>query len=180
MDVLAAHQRAQQVFGEVLANVACDQFDLPTPCEEWTVKGLIDHMLTGNQRVQSRAGREPVALPNGLLAAHAASAAGAHAVFAAPDGLTRMFVLPIGTLPGEAFIGIRTGDAFTHAWDLARSTGQPTDLDPEVAEHALAFSRRGITPELRGPGRPFGEEQPCPPGASAADRLAAYLGRSIT
>jgi len=180
MDDLAAHQRAQEVFGEVLANVTSEQFDLPTPCEEWTVKGLIDHMLTGNQRVQSRAGREPVALPDGLLAAHAAAAAGAHAVFAAPDGLTRLFDLPIGTLPGKAFIGVRTGDAFMHAWDLARATGQPSDLDPEVAEHVLAFSRRGITPELRGPGRPFGEEQPCPPGASAADRLAAYLGRSVT
>jgi uncharacterized protein (TIGR03086 family) len=180
MDTLAAHQRAQEVFGRVLADVTVEQFDLSTPCEGWTVRQLIDHMVAGNQLVQSRAGREPVPLPDDLLAAHATSAAAAHAVFAAPDGLTRRFELPIGTVSGDDFIGIRTGDAFTHAWDLARSTAQPTDLDPELAEHVLAFSRRRITPELRGRGRPFGEEQPCPPGASPADRVASYLGRSIT
>ena len=103
MDQITAHQRAQDVFHEVLANVKPDQLGAPSPCSEWDAQGVIDHVVGGNQWVQGLAGRQPADLPEDLIAAHAASAAGAHDVFAAPDGLTRMFELPFGTLPGTAF-----------------------------------------------------------------------------
>jgi len=74
-------------------------------------------------------------------------------------------------------IGIRTTDVLTHAWDLAAATGQSTDLDPEVATKMLAVARKVVQPAFRGPGRPFGAEQPCSPDRPPADRLAAFLGR---
>jgi uncharacterized protein (TIGR03086 family) len=183
VDPLVAHQRAQNAFAGILAQVMSDQLDLPTPCSAWDVRALVTHVIAGNVRVQQRAGAnvdmpEVSDLPD-LRRAHAETAEGAQAVFAAPDGLTRTFELPFGTIPGAAFIGIRAGDALTHAWDLARATGQPTDLDPEVATAAMAAARAVLSPELRGDGRPFGDEQPCPPGASPADELAAYLGRTV-
>ncbi len=70
-------------------------------------------------------------------------------------------------------------DAFAHAWDLAKATGQSTDLDPELASEALKAAKMGMSPAFRGPNRPFGEEQPCPPGRPAADQMAAFLGRVI-
>ena len=179
MDQLAAHQRSQEAFAAVLASVKPDQMDLPSPCTEWTVKGVIDHVVSGNQWVQERGQRTPVALPDDLLSAHAASAAAAQAVFADLDGLTRTFELPFGAIPGSVFIGLRTGDLIIHAWDLAKTTGQSTDLDPDVATHALEFTRGIMAPAFRGPGRPFGEEQPCPPGRPVADQLAAFSGRPV-
>jgi uncharacterized protein (TIGR03086 family) len=140
---------------------------------------LIDHVVGGNQWVQSRAGLEPCELPEGLIEAHAASAAAAHDVFAAPDGLTRTFELPFGQLPGTAFIWIRTSDVLTHAWDLASATGQPTNLDTGLAVEALEASQRLMRPGLRGPGGAFAEEQPCPDDHPPADRLAAFLGRTV-
>src|SRR5260370_1365174 len=98
----------------------------------------------------------------------------------APDGLSRSFQLPFGTLPGAAFIGLRTTDVLTHAWDLAQATGQSTDLDPELAAEALEASQERISPAFRGPGRPFGEQQPCPEGRSKADELAAFLRRVVS
>jgi hypothetical protein len=62
---------------------------------------------------------------------------------------------------------------------MARATGQPTDVDPELAAEMLEDSRKRITTDFRGQGRPFGEEQPCDPGRPAADRLAAFLGRDV-
>ena len=56
-----------------------------------------------------------------------------------------------------------------HAWDVAKATGQDTDLDPELAEQILGATRPFLAPSLRGEGRPFGPEQPCPDGASPAD-----------
>jgi hypothetical protein len=38
--------------------------------------------------------------------------------------------MPIGGMPGSVFVCIAAGDVFTHSWDLARATGQPSDLDP--------------------------------------------------
>jgi len=124
VDQLTAHQRAQDVFAIVLANVKPDQLSAQSPCAEWNVKDVINHVLSGNRRVQERAGREPDALPDDLVAAHAVSANGAHEVFAAPNGLTRTFDLPVGAVPGTFFIDLRTIDLLVHAWDLAKATGQ--------------------------------------------------------
>ena len=179
MDQLAAHRRAQDVFAGVLANVKPEQLGVRSPCTEWDAKAVIDHVIGGNQWVVSLAGGHSSALPDDFRAAHAESAADAQAVFAAPDGLTRMFELPFATLPGAAFIGLRTSDVFTHAWDLAKATGQPTDIDPELAAEALKAAQERISPAFRGPGRPFGEQQPCPDGRSKADELAAFLGRIV-
>lgn len=179
MDDLIAHQRAQAAFASVLANVTDDQMGVQSPCAEWTAKGVIDHVIGGNQWVQQLVDRQPPDLPDDVTAAHATSAAGAEEVFAAPDGLTREYKLPFGAVPGSLFIHLRTGDVLTHAWDLAKATGQSTDLDPEVAARELAFSRQTVGPAFRGPGRPFGEERPCPPGRAAADELAAFLGRAV-
>lgn len=179
MDQIEAHQRAQDVFAQVLAKVGPEQLGAQSPCAEWDARAVIDHVVAGNQLVQQRAGQEPGALPQDLAAAHAASAKAAQEIFAAPDGLTRTFELPFGAYSGAWFIGIRTTDVITHAWDLAKATGQSTDLDPDLALFAIAATKERITPAFRGEGRPFGEEQPCPEGRCAADELAALLGRPV-
>ncbi len=181
MDPLVAHRRAQDAFAGVLANVSPDQFGAPTPCSEWTVHDLIEHVIGGNERVGIWSGStdEPPARPDDIVAAHRASAAAAHAVFARPDGMSTMFKLPFAEIPGQIFIGMRTSDVLTHAWDLAASTGQSTDLDPELAAEQLAAARGLVGPQCRGPGMPFGDEQPCSSERAPADRLAAFLGREV-
>ena len=119
--------------------------------------------------------------PKTSCAAHRASAKAAQETFTAPEGLTRTYQLPIGEVPGTVFIELRTSDLLAHAWDLSVATGQPTDLDPELAEYVLAFSRQMMSrPGLRGDGRPFGEEQPSGDERPAADRVAAFLGRKLS
>jgi uncharacterized protein (TIGR03086 family) len=181
MDPLVAHQRAQATFAHVLVNVTSDQLSSPTPCAEWDVKALIDHVIAGNQRVVERAGGQVAPLPEDRGAAHRASAEAAQETFAAPQALTRTYQLPIGEIPGTAFIEVRTSDLLVHAWDLAMATGQPTDLDPELAEYVLAFSKQMMSrPGLRGDGRPYGGEQPCADQRPAADQVAAFLGRQLS
>ena len=180
MDPLVAHQRAQDTFADVLVNVTSDQLLSATPCPEWDVKALIDHVIAGNQRVVERAGGQVLPLPQGFGAAHRASAKAAQETFAAPQALTRTYRLPIGEIPGTAFIELRTSDLLVHAWDLAMATGQPTELDPVLAEYVLAFSKQMMSrPGLRGDGRPFGEEQSYDDERSAADRVAAFFGREL-
>ena len=181
MDPLVAHQRAQDAFADVLANVSPDQFGSPTPCSEWTIHDLIEHVIGGNEHVGIWAGgnEEPAARPDDTVAAHRAAAAAAQEVFARPDGMSIMFKLPFGEIPGQFFIGMRTSDVLTHAWDLAAATGQSTDLDPELAAEQLAAIRAFVTPEFRGPGKSFADEQPCSSERTPADQLAAFLGRKV-
>jgi uncharacterized protein (TIGR03086 family) len=181
MDPLVAHQRAQDTFANVLVNVTSDQLSSPTPCPAWEVSGLIAHVIAGNQRVVERSGGEVAPLPEDFGAAYCASAKAAQETFAEPQALTRTYQLPIGELPGTAFIELRTSDLLVHAWDLAIATGQQTDLDPELAEYVLAFSKQMMSrPGLRGDGRPFGGEQRCGDERPAADRVAAFLGRELS
>lgn len=181
MDALVAHQRAQEAFAGVLANVSPDELGAPTPCSEWTVADLIEHVVGGNERVGQWAGADepPPARPDSLIEAHLASATSAQQVFARPGGMTAMFELPIGTLPGSVVIGMRSTDVLTHAWDLAAATGQSTDLDPELSAYLLSAARERLRPDFRGHGKPFGAEQPCPADRPPADQLAAFLGRKV-
>src|SRR5580700_308428 len=107
MDPLVAHQRAQETFAHVLVKVTSDQLSAPTPCAEWDVKALIDHVIAGNQRVVERAGGQMAPLPEDLGGAHRASAKAAQDTFAGPRALTRTYKLPVGELPGTAFIELR-------------------------------------------------------------------------
>ncbi len=181
MDPLVAHQRAQDAFAGVLANVSPDQFGAPTPCSEWTIHDLIEHVIFGNEHVAQRAGNmaEPPARPDDIVAAHRAAAAAAQEVFARPGGMAATFKLPFGEIPGQIFIGMRTSDVLTHARDLAAATGQSTDLDPELAAEQLAVVRAVVAPDFRGPGKPFGDKQPCSSERAPADQLAAFLGRKV-
>ena len=183
MDPLEAHRRAQDAFAHVLSSVSDDQLDGSTPCTEWRVRDLVAHVIDGNRRTATGAAplspRDETAA--GLVALHAESATAANAAFEAPDGLTRTYEFPLGAVPGSRMIGMRTTDVLTHAWDLARATAQPTDdIDGELATELLAASRGRVPPEFRGPGKPFGDEQPCGPDAPPSDRLAAFLGRRQT
>jgi uncharacterized protein (TIGR03086 family) len=85
-----------------------------------------------------------------------------------------------GDMPAIALMGLSSTDTFTHSWDLARATGQDTNLAPELAAALLEQSRVSIQPEFRSDeGTLFGPEQTAPAGASPADQLAAFLGRTV-
>jgi uncharacterized protein (TIGR03086 family) len=70
-------------------------------------------------------------------------------------------------------------EMLVHGWDLARATGQSTDLLPDVAT-ALLPSVRAIYGDLpRTPGGSFAAQVDTPAAATPADQLAAFLGRAL-
>lgn len=97
------------------------------------------------------------------------------AAFDAAGAQEKLVKLPFGEMPGAAFMGVATNDVFAHGWDLAKATGQPTDLDPEMATQLLAQAQAFFGPAVRGPegsGAPFGDAKDAPASGSAADKLA--------
>ena len=172
----------------VIANVEPGQLSDPTPCATWQVRDIINHVI-GNSYFTAatvEAG-EHVDLGDidyttgDMVAAYDEGIRRAVAAFNAPGALDKTLMLHFGPLPATAWMGIATTDAFTHAWDIAKATGQSTDLDPAFATEILAGAREFIRAEFRGPDgvRPFGAEVEPPANATPADQLAAFLGRSV-
>ncbi|MHB8438333.1 MAG: TIGR03086 family metal-binding protein [Acidimicrobiales bacterium] len=169
----------------VLEGVKGDHLGEATPCRSWTVRDLINHMIAA-PRVGASALTTGEMNPadddfaaGDFVAAYDESIRQTLAAFAVPGAADRMVKLPFAEVPG-AFLRIMvTTDQFTHGWDLARATGQSTDLDPQLAEQLLAEVM--IPGEFRGEdgSAPFGPVREAPNGAGHADRLAAHLGREV-
>jgi len=179
-------QMAQDVVRQVMQNVSDDQLSQQTPCSSWDVAGLINHMVGGNQffasgvRGQAPSVEETNWAAGDWRAAYDEQASAALAAFSEDGALERMVELPFGTMPGAAFMGFAMTDTFQHAWDLAKATGQDTNLAPEMAQQLLAQCQQSIQDEFRGPeGAPFGAQAECADDACAADQLAAFLGRQV-
>lgn len=159
--------------------------DGSTPCSSWKVRDLVNHIVGGAHFFGfATDGGEPTQAQDhnwcsgDVIASFDDGVARAVAAFDAPGAQEKILTLPFGEFPGAAFMSLATSDTFTHGWDLAKSTGQSTDLDPELAEQLLAAG--GIPDAMRGSEpMPFGPQKDAPADATAADRYAAYLGRSV-
>jgi len=178
--------QAISVARDVLANVTPEQMQNATPCASWDVAGLINHMVGGQHFF--RAGMDGVEfdgeLPDFAAGDYKASfdeaAAACVDCFSADGAMEKTVLMPFGEFPGAGFMGMAMTDTFQHAWDLAKATGQDTNLAPELAAGILAQSKQSIQDAFRGPeGAPFGAEAHCADDACAADRLAAFLGREV-
>lgn len=188
MDQIEMCQRALEGAERMVASLRPEELSLPTPCSEWTVRQLLDHMIDVNWRFAAGASGQPQAgapaagaSPSGddPAAAYAASARAARTGWRSPGALERTLNLPFGQIPGAQAIGFNIGDQLMHTWDLAKATGRDRTLDPEVCASVLERARQTLTPELRSQTTAFGPEQPCPPDAPIHDRLAAFLGRQV-
>ncbi|MEZ5380227.1 MAG: TIGR03086 family metal-binding protein [Microthrixaceae bacterium] len=177
--------QAQQVAANVLANVSADQLDQPTPCANWNVGQLVDH-LVGAQKwatagVQGSEMEDAEGVSQGdYNAAFAAAAQDAQDAFSAEGAMDRTVNPGFGDMPAAALLGMAVTDTLTHAWDLATATGQDNDLAPELSAQVLEASRQSMQPAFRTEdGSLFGPEQQAPEGANNATKLAAFLGRNV-
>ena len=171
--------------GAVIGGVRADQWDRPTPCSDWDVRALVEHIL-GWMRVFAAAADgsgfegDPgdYALPDDPAGDFAAMAAGMVEGWRR-HGTDRMVRLTSGELPGTAVLDMTLMEYVTHGWDLATATEQPLPFTDAEAEDVLVRARRTLRPEYRGPGTAMGEEAPAPGGAPAIARLAAFMGRAV-
>ena len=177
-------EQAVAAVQRIVDQVGPDQMTAPTPCTDWTVRDVADHMAKGNAWAAAVLASETGSAPRPTdsivgddpAGAFADTAAAMLAAFQTPGARSKMLDLPFGRMPGGALAGARMTDLLVHGWDIAKATGQSTDFAPELNEAALATARRMMT--LDRAGSPFAPEQPVAADAPAADRLAAFLGRA--
>jgi uncharacterized protein (TIGR03086 family) len=142
MEPFEALDVATEEAGRRVREIRPDQWDLPTPCADWTVRLLVDHLVRGNTMsvmLLDGASLDEVfamfrtADPDAdLVAGYAETVALQNAAFRRPGALDRTVHHPMGDIPATLLLHFRTGDAALHAWDLARAIGADEHLDPEL------------------------------------------------
>ena len=173
-------------YERVLAGVGDDQWTMPTPCTEWTVRDVANHLQGGNRLVtEILVGDEPE-LRRGLpeadllgdkpVAAFRDLADAMLVAFGQPGVLERIVVVPVGSVPGVGALYLRLVEHLVHGWDLATATGQKPEFDEEITAQALAFTEAKLA-DLPASNTAFAPRKPVPANGSALDRLVALLGR---
>ncbi|PZG37930.1 TIGR03086 family protein, partial [Spongiactinospora gelatinilytica] len=151
--------------GALVAAVTPAQMDDPTPCAGWNVRALLNHltyenlMWTGLAQGVPRADHDADHLGDDQVGAFRAAAAGTLAAFRRPGMLEERY----GPAPGWRLVEQVVIEMLVHGWDLARATGAPTDLAPDVAEAMLPAVRAIYGGLPRTPGGSFAPAQE-PPG----------------
>lgn len=175
--------RVLSAVGDLLTGIKDDQWSAPTPCTDWTVRDVVNHLVTGNMvfaallRDQSPPERGADHLGDEPLAAFRNTGVAVRDGFDQPGAIERTYHGPLGTISGAAWLQVRITDLLAHGWDLAQATGQPAELPEDLAEQALAAARVLLSTAPRA-GR-FGPAQPVADDAPAIDRLVAFLGRPV-
>src|SRR5947207_1587679 len=164
---------------------ADSQRDAPTPCDEWNVARLLDHLLHGQAIFAAGAAGAVVGPPSGkpphLLggdpaAQYETARQATIASFAQPGVLAGMVNTPFGPMPAAQFLGIAVCDQLIHGWDLARGTNQDSMMPADVAAAAWQMLGGRIADANRGPGKNFKIAVPVPEDASFQARLLGYTG----
>lgn len=174
MDPITLFERAATRAAALARTVEPAQHTLPTPCSEWNVAALLEHMGGGAAYLLGSMGADP-APAAGWPAATAVRAC--LDALRGPGALERRCPSPAGFewSVGEAAAGTAM-DQLIHTWDLATTLGVDADLDPETTE-AIAAMFLPAMPEVGRQAGFVGPEVPVPADAPAEARLLGAMGR---
>lgn len=186
MDVFEAFDIAQGDLERALRHVGDDQWTLPTPCTEWNVRQVANHIVAAGDYFMALldgASKED-ALEQLLVAdvlqpdpvsAYVAQRPRLRDAFARPGALDRVCHWVLGDLTGAQLLHGCVAETTVHAWDIAHATGNDQPMDPQLAEVAFATIEQ-LAPIFAANGF-AAPSVDMPDEATLQDRLIACSGR---
>ena len=177
MDDATAFRQASAGFVQRAEHVRDDQWSAPTPCAEWNVRALVNHIageylwmpeLIAGKTIADIGDRfDGDVLGDHPVTALAAAQQAAVAALDDSDALTRTVHLSFGDLPALAYVKQMAVDSVIHAWDLARGTGGDETLDPELV--TMAYEELEQTAEDWRSGGAFGAATAAKDGSNSGE-----------
>lgn len=162
------------------------QLGHPTPCEHFTVRDVLDHMIVlGGTFSYLFRGEEPPTIEappaNGTVPADQFRMTMTSLLDAvrSEGALDRMIVSPVGEMAGSDFARLVAFDGLIHGWDLATATGVDFEPSNDLVAAVDTFARIALTADMRD-GDTFKAETTAAEGASPLERLVAFSGRTLT
>lgn len=180
--------RSQEWVVGLIVGVQDDQWTLPTPCTEFDVRALVEHLLAVQGRTHALATvgtveglPTQIELPAADVAGEyrrlAKQASDAWASWSESDMRERTVAHPAGTIPGGVAAGMYADENVVHGWDLAVATSQDAEAPAGLAEPLLELMQARM-PAQRPPFLPFADAVEPGPDAGPTERLANWMGRS--
>jgi uncharacterized protein (TIGR03086 family) len=164
----------------VVRGITAEQFTAATPCREYSVAQLLNHLFQVVEQFTRAArgedmefGEEPDRLHGDWHADFDAALDRLVTAWSDPEAMTHD-TSNMG-IPRSMVAMMPVCDLVAHGWDLARATGRPFHCAPELAEQLYAVGA-GMAPMARRNGV-FGEEVEVPDDASYLDRFLGVCGR---
>jgi uncharacterized protein (TIGR03086 family) len=184
-DVIDMLERTTSSVEDLLADLDEGVLAAPTPCTEWTVSDLVDHLVVGARMFAA------VASGNAPVTDVQRSESLDDPRLRYSDARTEMVRAwrrrgldgevpfgPSGETPAKVICTTAIWDHLTHGWDLAQALAKPYRVDDDILTVVWDFSVSFMTPGRRGPGQPLAPPVEAAPSASRLDQLMAFLGRS--
>jgi uncharacterized protein (TIGR03086 family) len=135
-----------------VSSIGAGQWDLPTPCTDWTVTKLVVHMIEGSRMAvllldgaSADESRLAFGVTHGpdLVAELDVALTDELTAFARPGAFEMVVHHPAaGDVPGLTLYEFRTSDYLLHSWDVARATGGDESLD----EALVLLAWEGLQP----------------------------------
>jgi uncharacterized protein (TIGR03086 family) len=177
VDLIDRYEEAADGFTDRLDAVGDDQWTSPTPCTDWDVRQLVDHVITIQRQLPEGLGVVVDDHGGGdVRATWKAVRDGALTVLREPGVLERtMRGMRGNEVPVEMALIPRLSDLHVHTWDLARATGGDERLSPEVA--AIVLERLKPNDEALRKSGSFGPKVEPPADADVQVELLCFLGR---
>ena len=185
MELLAAHGKALAGFDQVVERIGGGDWSKPTPCTEWTVRDLLNHLVYEQLWVPDLLAGRTVAeigdrydgdvLGDDPVGRWRTASRAAREAWLQPTALERDVQLSRGPVPATQYCWEMTLDLAVHGWDLARGIDAPSPLADELAETLLPGFAEQV-PMFQDIGI-FDPPVPVPDSASAAEKLLALSGR---
>lgn len=184
-DLRQAVVSAQEWVARLAAGVRPDQLDARTPCSDFDVEALLEHLFGVADRLVAMGAGRPAdsvppsvaALPADVVGTYRARIEEGRRAWTDPVSLGRLVEAPFGRVPGAVVLGVYLAENLTHGWDLATATGQDPEADPALVAPAYATMQRALPAQGR-EGFPFALPVEPAADAGATERLANWLGRS--
>jgi uncharacterized protein (TIGR03086 family) len=177
------YERAVAGFSKIVDSMSPDQWDAATPCEGWTARHVVGHVIGGTQMISTvKTGEapdfsDPEAAAGDDPAASFAAARDLVLSTLTDEYLGKTVQSPLGEMPLDQLIGmILTNDVLIHTWDLARAAGVDVTLDPQLVEEAY----NGLQPidAMVRSDSVFGPKVEPPEGADMQTKLICFTGRT--
>jgi uncharacterized protein (TIGR03086 family) len=177
-DELASAEAALGALQHVLHPISRDELSKSTPCSEYDVMALTDHLLNSITLLGGAAGAQlPERDSDDSVERQVVGAARPALDAWHRRGLDGTVTLGPNELPATFAAGILTLEFLVHGWDYAAATKHPINVAESLADYTLGLARKVINPETRAA---VGFEDPVvvPDDAPALDQLIAYTGRN--
>jgi len=177
IDELSSAEAALAVAQRVLRGVGKSDLGSPTPCEDFTVDALLDHLFGSIASIGKALG---VTVPDQSAATpevRIADAAQATLEAFRARGTEGTVDMGFAELPATIVANILNLELLVHAWDFARATGQELSVSPVLSDYVLGLARNTISPQMRG--KSFAEETLVDESAASLERLVAFTGRQV-